>query len=249
MILLERFKSKLRAKREDTTTRYWGTLQKIADGKLSERGAEEALEALADVAELLNKTADDVQADVEMLEQLADAESRTKGHDEAKKVVRAALEANAAAAKRVEELLAATRKQAAEGEQALRAAQSRVSAIESAQQECAVLRNKLGKAGHPQSQHRCADDEARDRFETRSRAIESQLDQVARDLKPAERELQASKEQPPRFHGDGDSAAAAVANLHAERDRLTRELDALREEEKVRVAKARTPGRALGGAS
>lgn len=249
MILLERLKGKLRAKREDNASQYWGTLQKIASGKLSERAADEALEALATIMDLLGKSADDAQNDVELLVQLADAESRTAGLDEAKKANRAAMDARTAAQKRAEEALQESQRLARECDDAVRRGQARIGAIESAQQECISIRLKLSKAGHPPSQHRRADEEARDRFEMQSRQIESKLDEVDREIRSTEESAKAQKQSPPRFQGESDGIAASLAHLQSTRDRLNRELTELRREEEIRVAKARMPGKALGGGS
>ena len=149
MTIIDRIRDRLSARHADARAKYWATVAKIADG-MSDRAADSAADALADLLPQLQKTPDDIEADVALLRELCAADSRSADLADAESAARQ-VAATAGQAMNEADALRKRAQQLVEAAEAQRSvAASRAGAAKQARHEARDIRRKLSARGWPQ---------------------------------------------------------------------------------------------------
>jgi hypothetical protein len=213
--IIAKLKDKLTARRQDAASRYWETVGRLAEEKLSERAAEQALESLEPLLPTLAKTLDDVQADCDALGALRAAEAAVRRRDADRVALKEAARAGVEVEQRAAALEAKARELRQQHAARVEVARAALGQSEGAEAVLAEVRRRLAAGGHPAF---------RDEGERRERA--RAVDGAETMLRTADAEL-SEAEVAARLEPT-EGRAARVAHLRDVRARLAARLEALR---------------------
>lgn len=215
MNLFEKLRARLATKRSSTAATYWGAVEQIARGAVSERALPALLDKIEGAMITLGKHPEDVEVDASNLKDLHEATAAAAAHDDniaaLKKVRQEGLAIEAEAAR----LEASASQMRSAHEKAVGQCQMAVSASRAACDREKQAHGRLAASGYEASLARCvSDDRARkiDQAETVLRVAESKLQDFMRERgrridKNDALELQSHQE----LVASRDAAATALA--------------------------------------
>lgn len=225
MSLISTLLDRLRRRRETSSSKYWTTLLRVAEGRLTERAAETAVESLANEAELLRKSEADVEQDIALLAELQVADEACAGEREAREGVRTAATSVADADSRASAMRSEAERLVRDAARTLDVARGVLAGVETAIIERDRLRRQLAERGHPGLATSVASEDAEFDRARRIALAEADLRGVVRDLDVQERGQRHREEL-----GDvrSERVEATIETLRDRRGRLESELAALR---------------------
>ena len=152
MDFMKSIRSKINARQADAQESYRSAISKIATGKMGERAASAAVDALVELLPQTGKTLDDIEAEIELLRRLKAAEDRATDITDAERAAKEAAVAAGAVLEEAEALRRQADEMARDAEARRSLASSRVRAARTARSDVNAIRQQLAARGWAEPQ-------------------------------------------------------------------------------------------------
>jgi hypothetical protein len=149
MDFMKSIRSKLSARQADAQENYCSAISEIATGKMSDRAAIEAVDALVELLPQTGKTADDIETDIELLRTLKSTEERAADLADAEHAAKEAAVAAGRVLEEAEELRQQADAMVRDADERRSLAASKVHAARAARSEAHSIRRQLAARGWP----------------------------------------------------------------------------------------------------